>query len=227
MFRRHRVCALAPFACLVCCPGRRRRRDRLAHRAAPPRRHPAHHRAHRRRRSAIRRRSTCRRCCAARPASRWRRTAASARCSRRSRCAAAPARRTLVLVDGVRIEDAGFSSTALQHIMLDQVERVEIVRGNVSSLYGSNAVGGVIQVFTKRGQGEPAPYGAGHGRLAQYHATCTPATAASSAIPASTSRRRASIPRASRRSIRRLRRSPIPTRTAIATRASRSAPRTA
>jgi vitamin B12 transporter len=66
--------------------------------------------------------------------------------------------RTLVLVDGVRIEDAGFSSTALQHIMLDQVERVEIVRGNVSSLYGSNAVGGVIQVFTKRGQGAPAPY---------------------------------------------------------------------
>ena len=65
--------------------------------------------------------------------------------------------RTLVLIDGVRIEDAGFSSTALQHIMLDQVERVEIVRGNVSSLYGSNAVGGVIQVFTKRGKGEPAP----------------------------------------------------------------------
>src|ERR1700741_3237721 len=66
--------------------------------------------------------------------------------------------RTLVLIDGVRMEDAGFSSTALQHIMLDQVERVEIVRGNVSSLYGSNAVGGVIQVFTKRGKGAPAPY---------------------------------------------------------------------
>jgi vitamin B12 transporter len=64
--------------------------------------------------------------------------------------------RTLVLIDGVRIEDAGFSSTALQHIMLDQVERVEIVRGNVSSLYGSNAVGGVIQIFTKRGEGPPA-----------------------------------------------------------------------
>jgi vitamin B12 transporter len=65
--------------------------------------------------------------------------------------------RTLILIDGVRMEDAGFSFTALQHIMLDQVERVEIVRGNVSSLYGSNAVGGVIQVFTKRGQGAPAP----------------------------------------------------------------------
>lgn len=65
--------------------------------------------------------------------------------------------RTLVLIDGVRIEDAGVGSTALQHLMLDQIERVEIVRGNVSSLYGSNAVGGVIQVFTKRGKGEPAP----------------------------------------------------------------------
>jgi vitamin B12 transporter len=65
--------------------------------------------------------------------------------------------RTLVLIDGVRIEDSGVGSTALQHLMLDQIERVEIVRGNVSSLYGSNAVGGVIQVFTKRGQGAPAP----------------------------------------------------------------------
>jgi vitamin B12 transporter len=64
--------------------------------------------------------------------------------------------RTLVLVDGVRLEDAGFNFTNLQHIMLDQVERVEIVRGNVSSLYGSNALGGVIQVFTRRGEGPPA-----------------------------------------------------------------------
>jgi vitamin B12 transporter len=66
--------------------------------------------------------------------------------------------RALILIDGVRIEDVGVSSTALQHIMLDQVERVEIARGNLSSLYGSNAVGGVIQIFTKRGQGAPAPY---------------------------------------------------------------------
>lgn len=63
----------------------------------------------------------------------------------------------LVLLDGLRVEDAGFGAAAFQHIMLDQVERVEIVRGNVSSLYGSSAVGGVIQVFTKRGRGTPAP----------------------------------------------------------------------
>lgn len=63
----------------------------------------------------------------------------------------------LVLLDGLRVEDAGFGAAAFQHIMLDQVERVEIVRGNVSSLYGSSAIGGVIQVFTKRGHGTPAP----------------------------------------------------------------------
>ncbi|OGA68021.1 MAG: hypothetical protein A3G81_20410 [Betaproteobacteria bacterium RIFCSPLOWO2_12_FULL_65_14] len=62
----------------------------------------------------------------------------------------------LILIDGVRVEDAGFGTTAIQHIMLDEVERIEVVRGNMSSLYGSGAVGGVIQVFTKRGRGEPA-----------------------------------------------------------------------
>jgi vitamin B12 transporter len=63
----------------------------------------------------------------------------------------------LVLVDGVRIEDAGFGATAIQHILLDEVDRIEIVRGNVSSLYGSAAIGGVIQIFTRRGEGAPAP----------------------------------------------------------------------
>jgi vitamin B12 transporter len=63
----------------------------------------------------------------------------------------------LVLVDGVRIEDAGFGTTAIQHILLDDVERVEIVRGNVSSLYGSGAISGVIQIFTRRGAEAPAP----------------------------------------------------------------------
>ena len=64
---------------------------------------------------------------------------------------------TLILVDGVRVEDAAFGTTAIQHIMLDEVERIEIVRGNVSSLYGSGGIGGVVQVFTRRGHGTPAP----------------------------------------------------------------------
>ncbi len=60
----------------------------------------------------------------------------------------------LVLIDGMRVSSLTTGATALDQLMLDQIERVEIVRGNVSSLYGSGAIGGVIQVFTQRGQGE-------------------------------------------------------------------------
>jgi vitamin B12 transporter len=63
---------------------------------------------------------------------------------------------TLVLLDGVRINSATDGRTALEHIMLDNIERIEVVRGNVSSLYGSEAIGGVIQLFTKHRHGAPA-----------------------------------------------------------------------
>ncbi len=62
----------------------------------------------------------------------------------------------LVLLDGVRIDSATTGTTGIEHLMLDSIERIEIVRGNVSSLYGSEAIGGVIQLFTKHGQGAPA-----------------------------------------------------------------------
>lgn len=62
----------------------------------------------------------------------------------------------LVLLDGVRIDSATSGTTALEHIMLDSIERIEVVRGNASSLYGSEAIGGVIQLFTKQGKGVPA-----------------------------------------------------------------------
>lgn len=57
---------------------------------------------------------------------------------------------TLFLVDGVRIGSATSGLTALQDIPIDTIERIEIVRGPRSSLYGSEAIGGVIQIFTKR-----------------------------------------------------------------------------
>ncbi len=73
----------------------------------------------------------------------------------------------LVLLDGVRINSATTGTTSLENLMLDQIERIEVVRGNVSSLYGSEAIGGVVQIFTKRGRGAPtfnASAGAGsHG----------------------------------------------------------------
>ena len=61
----------------------------------------------------------------------------------------------LVLLDGVRISSATTGTTSIENIMLDQIDHIEIVRGNVSSLYGSEAIGGVVQIFTKQGQGKP------------------------------------------------------------------------
>lgn len=62
----------------------------------------------------------------------------------------------LVLLDGVRISSATSGATAIDQIMLDQVERIEVVRGNASSLYGSDAIGGVVQIFTRSGKGKMA-----------------------------------------------------------------------
>lgn len=62
---------------------------------------------------------------------------------------------TLVLVDGVRMTSATLGSARLEHIPLALVDRVEIVRGPMSHLYGSEAIGGVIQIFTRRGHGAP------------------------------------------------------------------------
>lgn len=81
---------------------------------------------------------------------------------------------TLVLVDGVRVSAATTGATAIDQLMLDQVERIEVVRGNVSSLYGSEAIGGVVQIFTKRGKGVPmASVNAGYGTHATRRASAT------------------------------------------------------
>jgi len=76
---------------------------------------------------------------------------------------------TLVLVDGIRLNTAVGGTATIGGINLDSVERIEIVRGNLSSLYGSEAIGGVIQIFT-RGGGAPGASasveaGAGHSRI--------------------------------------------------------------
>lgn len=69
----------------------------------------------------------------------------------------APSLQTLVLVDGVPLNKQDASgAVSLEHLMLDNVERVEIVRGNVSAIYGSGAIGGVIQIFTRDGGREPS-----------------------------------------------------------------------
>ncbi len=64
----------------------------------------------------------------------------------------------LVLIDGVKVGSATLGTTAFQDIPVDQIERIEIVRGPRSSLYGSEAIGGVIQIFTRKGGGPLKPY---------------------------------------------------------------------
>ncbi|MDD2046977.1 TonB-dependent receptor domain-containing protein [Pseudomonas putida] len=57
---------------------------------------------------------------------------------------------SLVLVDGVRIANATSGDSGLQFLNIDQIERVEVLRGSRSAVYGSDAIGGVIQIFTRR-----------------------------------------------------------------------------
>jgi len=58
------------------------------------------------------------------------------------------AAQSLVLVDGVRIANATSGDSGLQFLDVDQIERVEVLRGSRSAVYGSDAIGGVIQIFT-------------------------------------------------------------------------------
>ena len=67
-------------------------------------------------------------------------------------------RHTVVLIDGVRIDSQSTSGGVnWQSIPLGQIDRIEIVRGPTSAVYGSDAVAGVIQIFTKKGEGAFAP----------------------------------------------------------------------
>ena len=71
---------------------------------------------------------------------------------------------SIVLVDGVRIGSSTTGAANWSAIPLTAIDRIEIVYGPLSSLYGADAIGGVIQIFTKKGQGTPAVTGfAGYG----------------------------------------------------------------
>ena len=89
---------------------------------------------------------------------------------------------TLVLVDGMRIGSATLGTTALENIPLNQIERIEVVPGQLSSLYGSDAIGGVIQIFTRSGKIAPtAGISAGVGTYGTGSATATLARASGDA----------------------------------------------
>jgi vitamin B12 transporter len=70
----------------------------------------------------------------------------------------------LVLIDGVRVNSATLGTTTFENLPVALIDKIEIVRGPAASLYGQDAIGGVIQIFTKKGSGAPKFYaGLGYG----------------------------------------------------------------
>ncbi len=57
----------------------------------------------------------------------------------------------LLLIDGLRLGSASTGNPSFDNIALESIERIEVLKGPASSLYGSDAVGGVVQIFTKKG----------------------------------------------------------------------------
>ena len=74
---------------------------------------------------------------------------------------------SLVLVDGQRMANATSADSNLHYLNIDQIERVEVLRGSRSVIYGSDAIGGVIQVFTRRGA-DQAPQLRLHSAIGSY-----------------------------------------------------------
>lgn len=63
------------------------------------------------------------------------------------------ANQIVLLLDGIRVNSVTAGTTYFGNIPLSQIDHIEILRGPASSLYGQDAIGGVIQIFTKRGDG--------------------------------------------------------------------------
>ena len=74
---------------------------------------------------------------------------------------------SLVLVDGERLGNSTSGDSNLQHLNIEQIERVEVLRGSRSVIYGSDAIGGVIQIFTRRGA-DQAPQLRLHSAVGSY-----------------------------------------------------------
>ncbi|MDH4562460.1 TonB-dependent vitamin B12 receptor [Pseudomonas sp. BN411] len=77
----------------------------------------------------------------------------------------------LVLIDGVKVGSVSLGITAFQDLPVELIDRIEVVRGPRSSLYGSEAIGGVIQIFTRKGGvvGRAKPwFSAGYGTHDSY-----------------------------------------------------------
>lgn len=83
----------------------------------------------------------------------------------------AETRHTVVLIDGVRVDGQSTGGASWQNLPVSQIERIEVLKGPASALYGSDAIGGVVQIFTRKGQGRPQiDLGLGGGNLGQVRA---------------------------------------------------------
>lgn len=69
----------------------------------------------------------------------------------------------LVMIDGVKIGSATTGTAAFQDLPVELIDHIEIVRGPASSLYGSEAIGGVIQIFTRKGGQDRTSFSVGGG----------------------------------------------------------------
>lgn len=86
----------------------------------------------------------------------------------------AETRHTKVLIDGVPYDSQRTDGASWQSLPLAQIERIEIVRGAASAIYGSDAIGGVVQIFTRKGEGAPLlelGVGGGNNGLAKLDAS--------------------------------------------------------
>ena len=85
----------------------------------------------------------------------------------------AETRFTAVYIDGIRVDSQSTGGAPWESIALGQVERIEIVRGPAAAVYGSDAIAGVVQIFTRKGEGPFTPYlgvGAGSRRSGRVEA---------------------------------------------------------
>ena len=85
----------------------------------------------------------------------------------------AEAGQTLVLIDGVRINDPSTvdNEALLGDVLVNNIDRIEILRGPQSTLYGSDAIGGVVDILTRRGGDTPFSFRANAegGSFDTYH----------------------------------------------------------
>ena len=74
---------------------------------------------------------------------------------------------TLVLIDGIEVNNLSDGEFDFSNLSAEDIERIEVIRGPMSGLYGSNAVGGVVNIITRQGRGSAGRDGAQRDRLAR------------------------------------------------------------